>query len=85
MFRLTVKVSCVSFLAFAGVAWSCGLSPVECSARAAEAAGVLGVATLLGLSVARRVAAKVFDGIDNDSSGPEPPVDESRGTDQPTP
>ena len=85
MFRLAVKVSCVSFLVFAGVAWSRGLSPVECSMRAAEAAGVFGAAVLLGSCVVRRVAAKVFVTSETSVSGAEPPVDESRGTDQPTP
>jgi len=82
MFRLAVKVSCASFLAFAGVAWHCGLSPVECSVRASQAAGVLGIAVLLGLSIAQRIAAKT---VNDDNGGPEPPVDKSRGTDQPTP
>ena len=77
MIRLAAKVSCVSFLVFAGVAWSCGLSPVECSARAAEAAGILGVAVLMGMCIARRVVAKAV----TNTSGAEPPVDESSGTD----
>ena len=83
MFRLAVKTCCVSFLAFAGFAWSCGLSPVECSARAAEAAGVLGGAVWLGAIVARRVAETVFmQTTSANAGGSSPPVDQSRGTDQ---
>jgi len=81
MFRLAAKVSCVSFLAFAGLAWSFGLSPEECAVRAAQAAGVFGVAVLLGWCVARRVAAK---SLTTSTSGSEPPVDEQRGTDEST-
>jgi len=47
--------------------------------RAAEAAGVLGTAMLLGLIVARRVAETTVV----NASGSEPPSDESRGTNKP--
>ena len=56
--------------------------------RAVWAAGVFGAAVLLGAWVFRRVAVKIVVSSENTESsvsGSEPPMDESRGTDQSTP